>query len=290
LADDIATVSHPNVERIAMAQTFLIRPAGQQSILDLRELWQYRHLLLIFVWRTLRVRYQQTIIGVAWAVLQPLLLCFVFTVIFGMLANVPTNGQPYPIFVLSGLLVWLFVAQGFTGATASVVGHQHLITKIYFPRVILLLAAIAAALVDFCCAFGLLVLMMIWYGIAPSMGALFFLPMLALAIVTVFGLSLWLSALYVPYRDVGHLLPFLVQLWMFLSPVIYPTTLLPPKYSFLYALNPLVVVIDTSRWAFAAGPPPAMWMVVVSSASALFFLISGMWFFRRQEPTFADVV
>jgi lipopolysaccharide transport system permease protein len=144
--------------------------------------------------------------------------------------------------------------------------------------------------VDFCCAFVLLVLMMIWYRIVPSIGVLFFLPMLVLAIVTVFGLSLWLSALYVPYRDIGHLLPFLVQLWMFLSPVIYPTTLLPPKYSFLYALNPIVVVIDASRWAFAAGPPPAMWMVVVSSASALFLLISGMWFFRRQEPTFADVV
>jgi len=269
---------------------FRIHPIGRQRLLQFGELWQFRHLFLILVWRILRVRYQQTIIGVAWAVLQPLLLTFVFTVIFGMLANVPTNGQPYPIFVLSGLLVWLFVAQAFSSATSSVVNHAHLITKIYFPQVILLLSAIAAALVDFCCAFVLLVLMMIWYGIAPSIGALFFLPMLVLAVVTVFGLSLWLSALYVPYRDIGHLLPFLAQLWMFLSPVIYPTTLLPPKYSFLYALNPIVVVIDTSRWAFAAGPPPAMWMIAVSCGSALFFLISGLWFFRRQEPTFADVV
>jgi lipopolysaccharide transport system permease protein len=269
---------------------FRIRPVGQQRLLELGELWQYRHLFLILVWRILRVRYQQTVIGVAWAVLQPLLLAFVFTVIFGLLANIPTNGQPYPIFVLSGLLVWLFVAQAFTQASTSIVGHAFLVTKIYFPRVILLFAAIAAALVDFCCAFALLVLLMIWYGIAPSIGTLIFIPMLLLAILTVFGLSLWMSALYVPYRDIGHLLPFLVQLWMFLSPVIYPTTLLPPKYSFLYALNPIVVVIDTSRWAFAAGPPPATWMVAVSCGMTLLLVVSGVWFFRRREPTFADVV
>jgi len=274
----------------ATGLVFRIRPVGQQRLLELGELWQYRYLFLILVWRILRVRYQQTVIGVAWAVLQPLLLAFVFTVIFGMLANIPTNGQPYPIFVLSGLLVWLFVAQAFTQASTSIVGHAFLVTKIYFPRVILLFAAIAAALVDFCCAFALLVLLMIWYGIAPSIGTLFFIPMLLLAILTVFGLSLWMSALYVPYRDVGHLLPFLVQLWMFLSPVIYPTTLLPPKYSFLYALNPIVVVIDTSRWAFAAGPPPANWMVAVSCGMTLLLVVSGIWFFRRREPTFADVV
>ncbi len=269
---------------------FHIRPIGQQRLLAFSELWRYRYLFLVLVWRILRVRYQQTVIGVAWAVLQPLLLAFVFTVIFGLLANMPTNGQPYPIFVLSGLLVWLFVAQAFTQASTSVVGHAYLVTKIYFPRMILLFAAIAAALVDFCCAFALLVLLMIWYGIAPSIGTLFFLPMLLLAVLTVFGLSLWLSALYVPYRDIGHLLPFLVQLWMFLSPVIYPTSLLPPKYSFLYALNPIVVVIDTSRWAFAAGPPPVMWMVAVSCGVTLLLVVSGIWFFRRREPTFADVV
>jgi len=274
----------------ARGLVFRIRPVGQERLLELGELWQYRYLFLILVWRILRVRYQQTVIGVAWAVLQPLLLAFVFTVIFGLLANMPTNGQPYPIFVLSGLLVWLFVAQAFTQASTSIVGYAFLVTKIYFPRMILLFAAIAAALVDFCCALALLVLLMIWYGIAPSIGAIFFIPMLLLAILTVFGLSLWMSALYVPYRDIGHLLPFLVQLWMFLSPVIYPTTLLPPKYSFLYALNPIVVVIDTSRWAFAAGPPPAKWMIAVSCGLTLSLVVSGIWFFRRREPTFADVV
>lgn len=274
----------------APANVYLIRSTGQQSVIDLRELWQFRHLLATLVWRTLRVRYQQTAIGVGWALLQPVLLAFVFTIIFGRLAGIPTNGQPYPIFVLSGLLIWLFVAQAFNQATVSMVANSHLITKIYFPRVILIFAAIITALVDFLCTFAILILMMAWYGIAPTLGAAFFVPMLLLAMLTVFGLSLWLSALNVSYRDVGHVLPFLVQLWMFLSPVIYPSTLLPPKYSFLYALNPVVVVIDTSRWAFTGGPPPAGWMVAVSCVVTGIFCITGYWYFRRHESTFADIV
>jgi len=274
----------------AAPPTYLIRPAGQQSVLDLRELWQYRHLLATLVWRTLRVRYQQTVIGVGWALLQPLLLAFVFTIIFGRLAGIPTNGQPYPIFVLSGLLVWLFVAQSFNTATISMVANAHLITRIYFPRVILILTALITGLVDLLCAFLLLALMMMWYGIAPTIGVVFFIPMLALAMLTVFGLSLWLSALNVAYRDIGHVMPFLVQLWMFLSPVIYPSTLLPPKYSFLYALNPVVSVIDTSRWAFTGGPPPTGWMVAVSCFMTALLCASGYWFFRRHESTFADIV
>lgn len=273
-----------------MSQTFLIRPIGQQPLFNFGELWTFRHLFYSLVWRTLRVRYQQTIVGVGWAILQPLLLTFVFTIIFGLLVNMPTNGQPYPVFVISGLIVWLFVAQAFNQASASMVSNAHLITRIYFPRVILILTAITVAFVDFVCAFALLLLMMVWYGIAPSVGVLYFLPALLLAVMTVFGLSLWLSTLYVPFRDIGHLLPFLVQLWMFLSPVIYPTTLLPPKYQFIYALNPLVVVIDTSRWAFAGGPPPQTWMVGVSIAVATALCVTGYWFFRRQEATFADVV
>ena len=276
--------------RNLVAHTFLIRPAGQKAILDLRELWQFRHLFRALVWRTLRVRYQQTVIGVGWALLQPILLAFVFTIIFGRLANMPTNGVPYPIFVLSGLVVWMFVAQAFTQASGSMVLNSHLITKIYFPRVILILAAIATALVDLLCAFALLVPMMVWYGIAPSIGAFVFPLMLLLAVLSVFGLSLWLSALYVSYRDIGHLLPFLVQLWMFLSPVIYPSNLLPAKYAFLYSMNPIVVVIDTARWAFAAGEPPAGWMVAASVGTTLMLCATGFWFFRRQEATFADIV
>ncbi len=276
--------------RVSTPDLYRIQPPREQPLLNLQELWQFRHLFAVLVWRILRVRYQQTVVGVAWALFQPLLLAFVFTVIFGRLANMPTNGQPYPIFVLSGLLVWLFVAQAFSNASSSIVNNPSLVTKIYFPRILLVLAAISAALVDFLCAFLLLMLMMLWYGIGPSVGALLFVPFLLLAIATVLGLGLWLSALYVPYRDIGQLLPFFVQLWMFLSPVIYPTALLPDKYSFLYGLNPIVPVIDASRWAFAGGPPPVPWMVGVSCASAFVFLASGLWYFRRREPTFADVV
>jgi lipopolysaccharide transport system permease protein len=273
-----------------MPQIFQIRPVGEQSLLDLAELWRFRHLFRTIVWRTIRVRYNQTLIGMAWALLQPLLLTFVFTIIFGRLTNMPTNGQPYPIFVLSGLIVWLFVAQAFNQASMSMVANGALITKIYFPRVILLLAAITAAIFDFLCSFVLLIVLMLWYGIAPTVGAFVFVPMLLLAVLTIFGLSLWLSAMNVTFRDVGHLLPFLVQLWMFLSPVIYPSNLLPAKYSFLYALNPIVVVIDTSRWAFSGGEPPQWWMVQVSIFVALFFCVTGFWFFRRMEATFADIV
>lgn len=268
----------------------IVRPAPQHALLDVGELWRYRYLFLVLVWRTLKVRCQQTIVGVAWAVLQPLLMTAVFTVIFSLVAGMPTDGQPYPIFVLGGLLMWQFVAQSFQQASSSVVSEAHLITRIYFPRILLLLAAIGAALFDLVCVFGLLVIFMFWYGVAPGIGALAFLPALLLAAATVFGISLWLAALYVPYRDVGHLLPFLTQIWMYLSPVIYPISLVPPKYELLYALNPIAVAVQTTRWAFAGGTPPSPHMVWISSAVAACLVVSGLWFFRRREGTFADIV
>jgi len=254
------------------------------------EMWRFRHVLLIFVWRTLKVRYKQTAIGVAWAVLQPLTMTFIFTIIFGRLAGMPTNGVPYPLFVISGLVVWQLVAGSFQSATGSIVANAGLVTRIYFPRIFLPLAAITAALFDFLCAFALLILLMVWYGYSPTLGALVFIPMLALAMVTVLGLSLWLGALYVPYRDVGYLLPFLTQIWMFASPIIYPTSLLPTKYQFLYSLNPVVAVIDSSRWAFCGTNPPSVGVILVSTLVAVCLCASGLWFFRRHERNFSDVV
>src|SRR5439155_1203941 len=177
----------------------IIRPVQQGPSLDLPELWRFRHLFVILVWRTLKVRYQQTVVGVAWAVLQPLLLTFVFTVIFGMLASMPTNGAPYPVFVLAGLIVWQFVSQSFQWASSSVVSNAHLVTRIYFPRILLLLAAVTAALFDLLCTLALLVVVLLWYGIAPTIGALAFVPMLAFAIVTVVGLALWMAAINVQH-------------------------------------------------------------------------------------------
>ena len=268
----------------------LIRPTHERPLLELFELWPFRYLFLILVWRTLKVRYQQTAIGIAWAVLQPLLMTIVFTVIFGLLAHLPTDGKPYPIFVLSGLLVWQFVAQSCQHASTTIVANYSLVTRIFFPRILLPLASLAACLFDLIWVLGLLAVFMLWYGVAPTLGILAFFPMLVLAAITVLGVSLWLGTLYVSYRDIGHLLPFMIQLWMFASPVIYPLSLLPPKYAFLYALNPLVVVIETSRWAFCGGTPPQVWMVATAWTVALILCLTGLWFFRRQEGTFADIV
>jgi lipopolysaccharide transport system permease protein len=269
---------------------FIVRPIPQHTLIDVGELWRYRYLFLVLVWRSLKIRSQQTIVGAAWAVLQPLTLTVLFTVIFSLLAGMPSDGQPYPIFVLSGLLMWQFVAQSFMQATSCVVSEKYLVTRIYFPRLILLLSAIATALFDLLCVLGLLVCFMVWYRISPSVGALAFVPALVLAAATVFGLSLWLAALYVRYHDVGHLLPFITQIWMFLCPVIYPLSLLPPKYEVLYAMNPVVVAVQTSRWAFANGTPPTLAMVGISAGVASLLVLTGLWFFRRQEGTFADVV
>jgi lipopolysaccharide transport system permease protein len=270
---------------------FVVRPSNEHALLDVAELWRYRHLFVVLVWRILKIRYQQTVIGVAWVVLQPLLLTLVFTVIFSILIRLPTDGAaPYPVFVLSGLLVWQFVAQSFQLATGSIVGNAHLVTKIYFPRILLLLAAIAASFVDVLCMLGLMAVFLVAYGMLPGIGVLAFLPAMLLAALTVLGLALWLAALYVPFRDVGHLLPFMTQIWMFLSPVFYPLSLLPPKYELLYAVNPLVVAVQATRWAFAGGAPPAAGMVLVSTFVAAALLVSGLWFFRRHEGRFADVV
>lgn len=270
---------------------FVVRPTHQHPLLDVAELWRFRHLYTVLVWRTLKVRYQQTALGIAWAVLQPLLLTFVFTVIFGLIINMPTDrGQPYPVFVLSGLLVWQFVAQSFQHATASVVANAHLVTRIYFPRILLLFTAITAAFFDLVFVLMLMAAFMLWYGVAPTVGVFAFVPAMLLAATTVLGLALWLGALYVPYRDVGHLLPFMTQIWMFVCPVFYPLALLPQKYELLYALNPIVVAVQTSRWAFAGGEPPVGNMVIVSTIVAVTLLFSGLWFFRRHEGRFADIV
>lgn len=267
-----------------------IRPTHEHALIDARELWQYRQLFRVLVWRLLKVRYRQTVVGLGWAVLQPLMFILVFSLIFGLLARIPTEGQPYPIFVASGLLVWQFVAQGFQQTTSSIIANTELVSRIYFPRILLLLATLTAALVDFLA--GLLVMagFMIWYDFAPTIGALAFIPALLLGVTTVLGAALWLSTLYVPYRDVGHLLPFMTQIWMFLSPVIYPLSLLPEKYEALYALNPVVILVQTSRWAFANGNPPSLQMVVISTVVAFVLLVSGLWFFRRHEGNFADIV
>jgi lipopolysaccharide transport system permease protein len=270
--------------------SFAIRPIASQGTFNLRELWAFRELFYMLVWRNLKVRYKQTAIGVAWALIQPFALMFVFTVFFGYLTRMPSDGIPYPLFVYSGLVVWTFVSTAFGQGSQSVVMNQQLVTKIYFPRAILPASTIASGAVDLGFSFLALFALMAYYGVVPGLGLLLMPVVLLIAVLTTLGLSLWFSALYVLYRDVGHLIPFVTQLWMFSSPIIYPVSLVPEALRPVYALNPMVTIIEGTRWAFAGSHPPSAMLVVVSLATSIALVVSGYYYFRRHEATFSDIV
>lgn len=278
------------MNRIDAVRRTVIEPPARWPRLDLGELWRFRAICLVLVERMLKVRYKQTIIGAGWAVIQPLMLMLVFTVFFGVLAQMPSEGTPYPLFVFTGLVVWQSVARVLADASASIVLNGHLVTKIYFPRVYLPIAVLLSSLVDL--FFGLLALavLMLIYGIAPGWSALLVPFWLLIACATVLGISLWLAALYAAYRDIGHLLPFLTQIWMFMTPVIYPSSMVPEAYRDLYAINPLVAVVEGFRWAFTGAPPPERQTVLVGTVVAAALLATGFLFFRKREPAFSDVV
>ena len=267
---------------------FIIRPSKGLVALNLRELWQYRELLYILIWRDIKVRYKQTAIGAAWAVIQPFLTMVVFSLIFGRLAKIPSEGLPYPIFAYSALLPWQFFAKALTEASTSLVVNERVITKVYFPRLLVPTAVVLAGLLDFGIAFLILLGMMVFYGITPSWFILFVPLFLLLAIITALGVSFWLSALDVEYRDVRYTLPFLTQLWFFATPVVYPSTIVPPSWRALYGLNPMVGVIEGFRWALLGSAPPDPRMLLVSSLLASLLFMSGLIYFRRMERTLAD--
>lgn len=268
----------------------VIQPSRGLVSLRLKDLWQYRELLYFMIWRDIKVRYKQTALGAAWAVLQPLLTMVVFTIFFGKLAKVPSDGIPYPIFNFCALLPWQLFARSFTESSNSLVTNQRLITKVYFPRLVIPLAAVLAGLVDFAIAFLVLVGLMFYYGIFPGL-ALLALPLfLLLAIVTSLAASLWLSALNVKYRDIKYTLPFLVQFWLFASPVAYSSSLVPAPWRLLYGLNPMAGVIEGFRWSLL-GKTEAVWPLVITSAVLVAGLLwGGLVYFRQMEKTFADVV
>ncbi len=268
----------------------LIEPARGWWRLDLRALWEYRELLYFLVWRDVKVRYKQTVLGVAWAVLQPLLTMVVFSAVFGSFAKIPSDGVPYPIFAYVALLPWNYFSGAFSRSGQSLVGSANLITKVYFPRLIVPISAALAGLVDFAIAFVILLGMMLFYGIRPT-AALWTLPLfILLAIVTALAVGLWLAALNVKYRDVGYIIPFLAQLWLYASPVAYPTSLVPERWRLLYSLNPMAGVIDGFRWALL-GTATLDWRVLaVSTLIVLLILLSGLAYFNRTEETFADVI
>lgn len=274
----------------APRQTTVIGAGPQGPIEDAAELWRHRGLFAILVWRILVVRYKQTLIGSSWAIVQPFALMIVFTVFFGWLVRIPTDGSPYPVFFFTGLWVWTFVSQSVLNGAAAVVANGHIVGKVYFPRVLLPAAAVVAALVDFLVGLPALVALMAWYGIAPGWGLPAFPLVLAIAALMALGLALWFAALWVFYRDVAYLLPFIVQLWMFASPVLYPLSLVPAEWQAVYALNPMVGIAAATRWAFAGGPPVAPHLLTISAVAALAAAAAGYRFFRRREPLFTDHV
>jgi lipopolysaccharide transport system permease protein len=267
-----------------------IAPLRGWSSLRLRELWAYRELLYFFVWRDVKVRYKQTALGAAWAILQPFLTMVVFSVFFGRLAKMPSDGLPYPIFAFAALVPWTFFSHGLSQASNSLVGGANLIKKVYFPRLVMPIAAVLSGLVDFLIAFGVLVGMMLFYGITPSPKILAIVPFALLATITSLAVAFWLSAVNVEYRDVRYVIPFLTQLWMFATPIAYPSSLLSEPWRTVYALNPMVGVVEGFRWALLdTGPAPGP-MILVSTLVALALLVSGAYYFRRMEASFADIV
>lgn len=275
---------------ITESPTIRIEPSHGWVSLRLGELWEYRELLYFLVWRDVKVRYKQTALGIAWVVLQPLLSTFLFTIVFGKLAKIPSDNLPYAVFALAGLVPWNYFSGALSRGGVSLVGSANLISKVYFPRLIIPLANVLSGLVDFAVVMVVLLVMIPFFGITLT-GAIITLPLfLLLAIATALGVSLWLSALHVQYRDVGHLVPFLAQFWLFATPVVYPSSLIPAQWRILYGLNPMVGVVDGFRWAlFQTAPPPGS-MLLVSVAMVGILLVSGAYFFKRMEKTFADVV
>ena len=267
-----------------------ITPTRSWLALDLRDLWVYRELLYFLTWRDIKVRYKQTALGAAWAIVQPLLTMVVFSVIFGTLANLPSDGIPYPVFTFTALLPWQLFAYALTQSSNSLINSQHLITKIYFPRLVIPIASVIAGLVDFMIAFVVLMGMMVLYGI-PITWRILTLPFLVLlTMATAMAVGLWLSALNVKYRDVRHTVPFLTQFWMYATPIAYSISLIPPSWRLLYSINPMTGVVEGFRWALLGKTSEVGPIILVSAVVVLIILIGGLIYFKNTEDSFADVV
>ena len=272
--------------------TIYLKPSTGLAALNLRDLWMYRELVYFMVWREVKVRYKQTMLGAAWAIIQPVMNMIVFSVLFGGIAKLPTDGNiPYPIFTFTALLPWQLFVGALNQASRSLTANQNMVTKIYFPRLVLPLASILSGLVDFIIAFVILIGLMVYYRVTPSISVIWALPLLLLlAIVTALGVALWLSAINVQYRDVNYALPFLTQFWFFITPVAYSSNLISAKWQLIYSINPMAGVVNGFRWAVLGvgnGPDAGLWISVVVS---IVFLIGGLFYFRNMEKTFADTI
>jgi lipopolysaccharide transport system permease protein len=267
-----------------------IEPSKGWVSLQLHELWEYRELLYFFTWRDIKVRYKQTALGAAWAIIQPFFTMVVFSLFFGRLANMPSDGIPYPIFTFAALVPWTFFANGLSRSSSSLVGSAHLINKIYFPRLAAPISSAISGLADFIPAFMVLLGLMLYYGVAPTVKVVSLPLFLTLALVSSLGVGLWLSAINVQFRDVNFVVPFLTQIWLFATPIAYPSSLIPQPWRTLYGLNPLVGVVEGFRWALLGTAQPPWPIIIISSLTALALLVGGAFYFRRMEKTFADLV
>jgi lipopolysaccharide transport system permease protein len=275
---------------VGVPRTTLIRAGGGFAGIDLAELWRARELLYFLTLRELKLRYKQTAIGIAWAVLQPLLAAAIFTVIFGIFAKMPSGGAPYPVFALSAVLPWTYFAEAVRRSSTGLVGDSELIRKVYFPRLVVPLAMVLSPLADFFVGLVLLIALCAWYGIAPSAGLIFLPAFLVIAIALALAVSLWLGPLSVRFRDVMHTLPFLLQVWLYASPVAYPASVVPEKWRLLYSLNPMVGVVDGFRWVLLGTARPDLAAIGVSSLFVAAALLGGLIYFRRMERSFADII
>lgn len=267
-----------------------ILPSHGWTRLNLAELWANRELLYFLVWRDLKVRYKQTLLGVAWAVIQPMFTMLVFSLFFGKLAKVPSDGSPYEVWCFAALVPWNFFAQGLVQSADSLVGSANLLRKIYFPRLVIPISSVLGGCVDFCIAFGVLLILMLQFGVTPTTKVIFLPPLLLLALVTSLGVGLWLSALNVRFRDVRYAVPFLVQIWMFATPIAYSSSLLPEPWRTVYGLNPMAGVVEGFRWALLGTQNTPGRMMIASAVVAVLMLVFGAYYFRRMERTFSDTV
>ncbi len=275
-----------------------LQPSRGWTALNLLEVWRYRELVYFLIWRDIKVRYKQTALGAAWAIIQPFFTMIVFTIFFGKLAGVPSDGVPYPIFSYTGLLPWGLFAKALSDAGRSMVANRSMITKVYFPRLVIPIASVLSGLVDFAIGFVVLIGMIIYYNYIPipsaqinPTAAIITLPFfILLALITALGVGLWLSALNVKYRDINYIIPFLTQFWLFITPIAYPSSIVPEQWRWLYALNPMTGVVEGFRWALLGVETAPGLMLAVSFTVSILTLISGMFYFRRMERTFADIV
>lgn len=274
--------------KLEVAPTLIIKPRKGLQLLNLKEIWTYHELLYFLAWRDIKVKYKQTVIGVLWVVLQPIIMVLIFTIFFGKLARFSSDGVPYALFALSALIPWQLFSRVLLGSTSSLVNEQHLISKVYFPRIIIPIATSISALFDFAISFVVLIAVMLYYETTPTLALLWLPIFVILMIITSLGIGLWLSALNVEFRDIGHALPFLEKTWFFLTPIVYSTTLVPQNYLAFYSLNPMVGVIEGFRWVLLNTSAPSIISLATSSGVAVLLLITGIFWFRSRESTLAD--